>query len=119
MSPFSVTVQRVPDRELGPLLSQLSRAGFDKPTITYVAGDVEFFGLAEARPEGERAGVATHHVFAGGVFTVTGDVAGGVELCDPAVGNEMRGEAVGFEIHLFAGLGGDYTRAILAGGRGD
>lgn len=41
MSPFSVTVQRVPDRELGPLLSQLSRAGFDKPTITYVAGDVE------------------------------------------------------------------------------
>jgi hypothetical protein len=41
MSPFSVTVHRVPDHELGPLLSQLSRAGFDKPTITYVAGDLE------------------------------------------------------------------------------
>jgi hypothetical protein len=39
MSPFTVTVQRVPDRELGPLLSQLSRAGFDNPTISYVAGD--------------------------------------------------------------------------------
>jgi hypothetical protein len=42
MSPFSVTVQRVPDRELGPLLSQLSRAGFDRPTITYVGGDEGF-----------------------------------------------------------------------------
>jgi hypothetical protein len=39
MSPFSVTVQRVPDRELGPLLSQLSRAGFDSPTINYVGVD--------------------------------------------------------------------------------
>lgn len=38
MSPFSVTVQRVPDRELGPLLSQLSRAGFDNPAIRYVGG---------------------------------------------------------------------------------
>jgi len=46
LSPFSVTVQRVPDRELGPLLSQLSRAGFDNPTIEYLpAGD----GLDEAR----------------------------------------------------------------------
>jgi hypothetical protein len=42
MSPFSVTVQRVPDRELGPLLSQLSRAGFDSPTINYVGGDEGF-----------------------------------------------------------------------------
>jgi hypothetical protein len=39
MCPFSVTVKRVPDRELGPLLSQLSRAGFDNPTITYVDAD--------------------------------------------------------------------------------
>jgi hypothetical protein len=39
MSPFSVTVQRVPDRELGPLLSELSRAGFDRPTIKYVGAD--------------------------------------------------------------------------------
>jgi len=38
MSPFTVTVQRVPDRELGPLLSQLSRAGFDNPAIHYVGG---------------------------------------------------------------------------------
>jgi hypothetical protein len=36
MSPFSVTVPRVPDRELGPLLSQLSRAGFDNPAINYI-----------------------------------------------------------------------------------
>jgi hypothetical protein len=33
MSPFSVTVPNVPDRELGPLLTQLSRAGFDSPII--------------------------------------------------------------------------------------
>ena len=31
--PFSVTVQNVPDRELGPLLTQLSQAGFDSPII--------------------------------------------------------------------------------------
>ncbi len=49
MSPFTVTVQRVPDRELGPLLSQLSRAGFDNPAIHYVGtGD----GLEQA---GDRA----------------------------------------------------------------
>jgi hypothetical protein len=56
MSPFSVTVQRVPDRELGPLLSQLSRAGFDKPTITYVAGDVEL-GEAGDPARDESAGL--------------------------------------------------------------
>jgi hypothetical protein len=33
MCPFSVTVQNVPDRELGPLLTQLSQAGFDSPII--------------------------------------------------------------------------------------
>ena len=33
MSPFSVTVQNVPDRELGPLLTQLSAAGFDNPVF--------------------------------------------------------------------------------------
>ena len=33
MSPFSVTVQQVPDRELGPLLIQLARAGFHNPII--------------------------------------------------------------------------------------
>jgi hypothetical protein len=39
MCPFSVTVQNVPDRELGPLLTQLSFAGFDNPIITSVRGD--------------------------------------------------------------------------------
>jgi hypothetical protein len=39
MSPFSVTVQNVPDRELGPLLTQLSGAGFDNPVITPVGAD--------------------------------------------------------------------------------
>jgi hypothetical protein len=33
MSPFSVTLPNVPDRELGPLLTQLSRAGFEHPII--------------------------------------------------------------------------------------
>jgi hypothetical protein len=37
MSPFSVTVQNVPDRELGPLLTQLAEAGFDNPVISHAA----------------------------------------------------------------------------------
>jgi hypothetical protein len=39
MSPFSVTVQHVPDRELGPLLSRLSQAGYDNPVIDHVGAD--------------------------------------------------------------------------------
>jgi hypothetical protein len=39
VSPFSVTVPNVPDRELGPLLTQLSRAGFDNPIIVPVGAD--------------------------------------------------------------------------------
>lgn len=39
MCPFSVTVRNVPDRELGPLLTQLSRAGFDSPIITLLSAD--------------------------------------------------------------------------------
>jgi hypothetical protein len=39
MSPFSITVPNVPDRELGPLLTQLSQAGFDKPIIEPVRAD--------------------------------------------------------------------------------
>jgi hypothetical protein len=39
MSPFSVTVQNVPDRELGPLLTQLAEAGFDNPMIKHVEAD--------------------------------------------------------------------------------
>jgi hypothetical protein len=34
--PFSVTVQNVPDRELGPLLTQLAEAGFNHPVIEAV-----------------------------------------------------------------------------------
>ncbi len=39
MCPFSVTVQNVPDRELGPLLTQLSQAGFESPIIRSLAAD--------------------------------------------------------------------------------
>jgi hypothetical protein len=39
MCPFSVTVQNVPDRELGPLLTQLSQAGFDSPIIMSLGAD--------------------------------------------------------------------------------
>ena len=39
MSPFSVTVQHVPDRELGPLLTRLSEAGFDNPIISHIGAD--------------------------------------------------------------------------------
>jgi len=36
MCPFSVTVQHVPDRELGPLLTRLAEAGFENPIIDHV-----------------------------------------------------------------------------------
>jgi hypothetical protein len=39
MCPFSVTVQHVPDRELGPLLTRLAEAGFDNPIIDHVGAD--------------------------------------------------------------------------------
>jgi hypothetical protein len=39
MCPFSVTLQHVPDRELGPLLIQLAQAGFHNPTIKPVGAD--------------------------------------------------------------------------------
>jgi hypothetical protein len=39
MCPFSVTVQNVPDRELGPLLTRLAQAGFDKPIISHLGAD--------------------------------------------------------------------------------
>jgi hypothetical protein len=39
MCPFSVTLQHVPDRELGPLLIQLEAAGYHNPIIETVAGD--------------------------------------------------------------------------------
>jgi hypothetical protein len=37
--PFSVTVSNIPDRELGPLLTQLSQAGFESPMITPQGAD--------------------------------------------------------------------------------
>jgi hypothetical protein len=39
MCPFSVTLQRVPDQELGPLLIQLAQAGFHDPIIKPLGGD--------------------------------------------------------------------------------
>ncbi len=35
MCPFSVTLEHVPDRELGPLLARLSKAGFANPIIRH------------------------------------------------------------------------------------
>jgi hypothetical protein len=50
MCPFSVTVQHVPDRELGPLLARLAQAGFDNPIINHAdADDVADQGGAPAR----------------------------------------------------------------------
>jgi hypothetical protein len=53
MSPFWVTVPNVPDRELGPLLTQLSDAGFDNPIIESVGADGtsgSAVSVARARP---------------------------------------------------------------------
>jgi hypothetical protein len=38
MCPFSVTVQDIPDRQLGPLLTRLAEAGFDNPVISPAGG---------------------------------------------------------------------------------
>jgi hypothetical protein len=55
--PFSVTLERVPDRELGPLLIQLAQAGFDNPIIKPVDADgAAGEGVAPAR--GPRADLA-------------------------------------------------------------
>ncbi len=51
MSPFSVTVQNIPDRELGPLLTRLADAGFDAPIIRHIA---EADALAGAPAPGGR-----------------------------------------------------------------
>jgi hypothetical protein len=47
-------VQDIPDRELGPLLTQLSRAGFDRPIITSVEAD----GVSAAAGTAARARTA-------------------------------------------------------------
>jgi hypothetical protein len=51
MSPFSVTLQRVPDQELGPLLIQLAQAGFHDPIIEPVRG-----GATPGRTAGSAVG---------------------------------------------------------------
>lgn len=65
MCPFSVTLDHVPDRELGPLLTHLAQAGFHDPVIKAVAGDGPARPAAGRSPEdlpqdwslvGERAG---------------------------------------------------------------
>jgi hypothetical protein len=49
MSPFSVTVQNVPDRELGPLLAQLAEIGFNNPLIRHAAEVAPAGNAAPAR----------------------------------------------------------------------
>jgi hypothetical protein len=46
MCPFTVTVENVPDRELGLLLAQLSEAGFVNPAIRHDGGDDPSDGTA-------------------------------------------------------------------------
>ena len=51
MCPFSVTVEHVPDRELGPLVARLSEAGFANPIITHDGADgTSEASTAPARP---------------------------------------------------------------------
>jgi hypothetical protein len=57
MSPFSVTLQHVPDRELGPLLIQLAQAGFHNPIINPVDAD-SAFGESAAPARAPRADLA-------------------------------------------------------------
>jgi hypothetical protein len=52
MCPFSVTVEHVPDRELGPLVARLAEAGFANPIITYGGAD----GPSEASSAPARLG---------------------------------------------------------------
>jgi hypothetical protein len=52
--PFSVTLERVPDRELGPLLIQLAQAGFHDPIIKPVDADGPA-GAGAAAARGPRA----------------------------------------------------------------
>jgi len=54
MSPFSVTLLQVPDRELGPLLTQLAQAGFHNPIIEPVGAD-DAPGTVTGSPRGRTA----------------------------------------------------------------
>jgi hypothetical protein len=52
MCPFSVTVEHVPDRDLGPLVARLAEAGFASPIIRHVGADgVSDPDGARVRPE--------------------------------------------------------------------
>jgi hypothetical protein len=53
--PFSVTLQHVPDRELGPLLIQLADAGFHRPLIEPVPGGAAEASTLTRRPSAELA----------------------------------------------------------------
>jgi hypothetical protein len=55
--PFSVTLERVPDQELGPLLIQLAEAGFHHPIIKPVDADGAS-GQGAALARGPRADLA-------------------------------------------------------------
>jgi hypothetical protein len=55
MCPFSVTVEHVPDRELGPLVARLSEAGFANPIITHVGAG----GASDRASAPARVGVAS------------------------------------------------------------
>jgi hypothetical protein len=50
MCPFSVTLEHVPDRDLGPLLAQLSEAGFASPIIRHTGVDGPFEGPGVRAP---------------------------------------------------------------------
>jgi hypothetical protein len=52
MSPFSVTVQPIPDRELGPLLTQLAAAGYDNPIIKAIGTDGAAGEAGQFAPQG-------------------------------------------------------------------
>ena len=54
MCPFSVTLQHVPDRELGPLLTHLAKAGFHNPVIRFGGADGAS-GKAAVPARGRRA----------------------------------------------------------------
>ena len=54
MCPFSVTLEHVPDRELGPLLTHLAQAGFHNPEIRAVGADGASGKAAAPAPAPER-----------------------------------------------------------------
>ena len=72
MCPFTVTVEHVPDRELGPLLTRLAEAGFENPTINHV--DLDGASVRPPprwrRPAGPAGGLAARAGARGRVISV-------------------------------------------------